>query len=616
MRCIRYICRAKLRLVFGIRKKDKDKVKLTKNSWKQAARLLNYVSPYRVKFGIGILVLIVGSVLSMLFPALTGQLVDAGSGEPSEKTMIDLTDVNTIALALFAIFLIQAVLSFFRVYLFNDVTERIMMQLRQETYAHIIRLPMTFFDQRRVGELNSRISADITQIQETFTTVLAELIRQFIIIIVSIIALGYYSVHLTLTMLASLPVVILIAVLLGKWVKKYSKATQGMISESNVIAEETFTAITSVKAYANEFYEVFRYKNKTEEVRTLAMKSAVARGLLSSFIIAALFGAIVLVIWQAAKLLQTGDITNGELISFIIYTVFVGASIGGTADLFARIQKAVGATEELFGIMDEAVEPITLKKFAETDAGFKPNVVFEHVHFAYPNRKDIQVLNDISFKVDEGKTVALVGASGAGKSTLISLLMRFYNPSSGEIRIGGKNILDYDISAIRNQMALVPQEVLLFGGSILENIAYGNPEATENEIKEAARKANALEFIEKFPEGFHTLVGERGVQLSGGQRQRVAIARAMLKNPSILILDEATSSLDSESERLVQQALETLMKGRTSIVIAHRLSTIRNADNILVMEHGVLKESGTHEELMQKENGIYAKLSSLQHQIL
>ncbi len=616
MRCISYICRAKLRLVFGSRKKDKDKIKLTKNSWKQAARLLKYVAPYRLKFGIGILVLIVGSVLSMLFPALTGQLVDAGSGEPSEKSMIDLSDVNTIALALFAIFLIQAVLSFFRVYLFNDVTERIMMQLRQETYSHIIRLPMTFFDQRRVGELNSRISADITQIQETFTTVLAELIRQAIIIVISIIALAYYSVHLTLTMLASLPVVILIAVLLGKWVKKYSKATQGMLSESNVIAEETFTAITSVKAYANEFYEVLRYRNKTEEVRSLAMKSAVARALLSSFIIAALFGAIVLVIWQAAKLLQTGDITNGELISFIIYTVFVGASIGGTADLFARIQKAVGATEELFGILDEDLEPITLEKSAGPDTSFKADVLFQNVDFAYPNRKDIQVLKGVSFTVNEGKTVALVGASGAGKSTLISLLMRFYNPTQGTIRIGDQNIIDYDISTIRNEMALVPQEVLLFGGCIQENIAYGNPEASEDEIKEAARKANALEFIEKFPEGFNTLVGERGVQLSGGQRQRIAIARAMLKNPRILILDEATSSLDSESERLVQEALETLMEGRTSIVIAHRLSTIRNADNILVMENGELKESGAHEKLMQKKNGIYAKLSSLQHQLL
>jgi ABC-type multidrug transport system fused ATPase/permease subunit len=325
-----------------------------------------------------------------------------------------------------------------------------------------------------------------------------------------------------------------------------------------------------------------------------------------------MFGAIVLVIWQAARLLETDDISNGELISFIIYTVFVGASIGGSADLYSRIQKAIGSTEDLFGIIDEKIEPIELDSSKELKRSFQAEVEFKDVSFNYPNRQDIQVLDNVSFKANQGQTVAIVGASGAGKSTLISLLMRFYDTSTGNILIGGKDLSAYDITTIRNAMALVPQEVLLFGGSIQENIAYGKTNATQEEIIEAAKQANAWDFISKFPEGLDTLVGERGVQLSGGQRQRVAIARAMLKNPQLLILDEATSSLDSESERLVQDALDRLMKGRTSIVIAHRLSTIRNADNILVLDHGKLVESGTHKELIEKENGIYQKLSKLQ----
>jgi len=547
----------------------------------------------------------------MLFPALTGQLVDAGGQSSGSNDWFNLQDVDTIALVLFGVFAAQAILSFFRVYLFNDVTERILMQLRQDTYAHMIRLPMSFFDRKRVGELNSRISADITQIQETFTIVIAEFIRQLIIIGISLVALAYYSWQLTLTMLASLPVVIIIAIILGRWVKAFSKTTQERVSESNVIAEETFTAIQTVKAFANEFFEVARYRTKTEEVRKIAMKSAVARGLLSSFIIAALFGAIVLVVWRAAKLLEAGEISNGDLFSFIIYTIFVGASIGGTADLFARVQKAVGATEDLFTIMDETTEVVDLNERSKAQPA-KGHVTFDNVFFKYPNRPDVTVLKGVSFEAHPGETIAVVGQSGAGKSTLASVLMRFYDPVKGEVRIDGQPLEAYPLSNIRSQMAIVPQEVLLFGGSIRENIAYGKPGASDEEIRQAAQQANALAFIEGFPDGLETIVGERGIQLSGGQRQRIAIARAVLKDPTILILDEATSSLDSESERLVQEALEKLMDGRTSLVIAHRLSTIRHANKILVMENGAIVESGTHQELIQREQGIYRNLTELQ----
>jgi ABC-type multidrug transport system fused ATPase/permease subunit len=598
--------------VFAPRNKKKEAIKLNKGAWKKAFRILTYFKPHMVKFGIGMIILVLGSGLTMLFPALVGKLIDAVKGESIVFLGLTFTGINSLAYALFLLFTIQAIFAFFRIYLFSDVTERVLMTLRKDTYSHLLTLPMNFFTSKRVGELNSRISNDISQIQETFTIVLAELIRQAITLTIGIAALTYYSFKLTLIMLGSLPVVIIIAIIIGKKVKSFSKNTQSSISESNVIVEETLTAIHSVKAFANEYFEVSRYGKKVDEVRKIAMKGVYARGLMSSFIIFAIFGAFILVIWQAAHLMQMGEMTMGDLTTFLFYTIFVGASIGGSADLYSRLQKGVGSTEDLLDIFNETTENINLAERPQAIENFKGEVAFNQVNFHYPSRKEVQVLNNISFNVSKGNRLALVGQSGAGKSTLVSLLLRFFDSQSGTITIDNKPIEEYDISALRNQMAVVPQEVILFGGTIKENIAYGNPEASLNEIVLAAKKANAKDFIESFPEGFDTLVGERGIQLSGGQRQRIAIARAVLKNPTILILDEATSSLDSESERLVQEALDELMKGRTSIVIAHRLSTIRQADQILVMKNGSIVEQGTHQDLIAIENGTYKNLNELQ----
>jgi ABC-type multidrug transport system fused ATPase/permease subunit len=374
---------------------------------------------------------------------------------------------------------------------------------------------------------------------------------------------------------------------------------------------ESLQAITVVKAFANEWYEISRYKKKISEVVKVAIKGGNYRGYFASFIIFCLFGTIVAVVWYGVTLSITGEMTVGELISFVLYSTYVGASSGGIAELYTQIQKAVGATERVFELLEEIPEKISSAKDASKEK-IKGNVTFKNVAFTYPSRKEIQVLNDVSFSANFGQKIAIVGPSGAGKSTISSLLLRFYNIESGAILIDDKNIYDYDLEHLRGNMSIVPQDVILFGGSIRENIAYGKPNATDEEIFLAAKQANALDFVNGFPEKFDTLVGERGIKLSGGQRQRIAIARALLKNPSILILDEATSSLDSESEKLVQEALETLMEGRTSIIIAHRLSTIRNADAILVLDKGIITEKGTHSELLKIENGIYKNLSNLQ----
>lgn len=583
---------------------EKKAKRLTKDSLRQIFKLYEYIRPFRGVFLIGMVFLVLSSLSNLALPMLLGELLDR------ENETVNLENINEVGLMLVGLLIAQAVFSYGRVRTFVYVTENALAKLRQVTYQHLIKLPIQFFNQRRVGELNSRISSDITQLQETMTTTLAEFVRQLIIIVGGITLMVVTSWKLALFTLAILPPMVLIAVFFGRFIRKYSKQFQAEVAESNTIVEESLQGIYNVKAFANEFLEITRYRRKTDEVAQTGIKGGAYRAAFSSFMVLGMFGAIVAIIWRAAVLVEQGELDNGELFSFILLAGFVGGSIAGFADVYARVQRAVGATEELMKILDEETED--LEDHPKAIPGFKGDVQFDNVHFAYPTRPETEVVKGLTFEAKSGDQVALVGPSGAGKSTLVQLIMRFFDPQSGTISFDGKAAASYNLSELRNQMAVVPQDVFLFGGTIRENIAYGKSDASEEEIIEAAKKANAWRFIEEFKDGLDTIVGERGVQLSGGQRQRIAIARAVLKDPCILILDEATSALDSESERLVQEALDKLMEGRTSIVIAHRLSTVRSADKILVLDKGELVESGTHDELTQKEGGLYQQLSSMQ----
>lgn len=583
-----------------------EKKKITREGLRNAFKLFRYIKPFQGEYYIGMFFLLGSSIASLVFPKLLGELVNSGNKEAAARSL------NEIALLLGLVLLVQSVFSYFRIVFFVNVTEKTLAFLRQDTYNHLIKLPLRFFDQRRVGELNSRISADIILLQETLTTTLAEFIRQLIIIVGGIALLAITSLKLTLFMLAVLPGIMILARVFGRFIRKFSKQVQGQVAESNTIVEETLQGIQSVKSYTNEYFEIARYRKKTEEIAEVGIKSGKYKGAFSAFIVFGLFGALVAVIWKGSALLASGELVAGDLFSFVIYSAFVGGTIGGLASVYASIQKFIGATEDLFGIFNEKEEDIQdVSKLAEKEE-LSGAISFNDLSFAYPSRLESLVLENISVTIKANQMVALVGASGAGKSTVASLLLRLHDPVSGSILFDQKDSRSISLSVLRSQIALVPQDIFLFGGTIRENIAYGKPSATDEEIMEAAQKANALEFIDRFPEKLETVVGERGTQLSGGQRQRIAIARAVLKDPKILILDEATSSLDSESERLVQDALEKLMKGRTSIVIAHRLSTVRKADRILVLDHGKLVEQGTHEELLQVSDGIYRNLSDLQ----
>lgn len=585
---------------------EEDKRALNKENFKKLYGIFRYVLPYKGKFLVGLVFLVLGSFLLLAFPFIIGKLIDTASGA---GTWV-LNDINSIAVSLVVILFVQGIFSFFRVYLFAQVSENAMADVRFDLYKKLLYLPINFFDKHRTGDLMSRMSSDVTMLQTTFSTTLAEVIRQLVTLAVGITIIFINTPALSVFMLMTLPVIIISAMIFGKKIKVLSRESQDELAKSSTIVEETLQSILAVKSFTNELYEKIRYHKSLDQVVEISLKAATFRAGFISFIVFALFGGMIAIVWYGALLLQKGEMTLGDLTSFAFYTAFIGGSIAGIGDLFGQVQRAIGASERILEIHEESSEA---EESEHSDSiKLKGELAFEQVNFSYPSRKDLPVLKDLSLHVKAGEKVALVGKSGAGKSTIAHLLMRLYDGFSGNIQVDNQPIESYDLSGFRKNVGIVPQEVILFGGSIRENIAYGKPDATFEEIQAAAQKAHALEFIQSFPEGFDTLVGERGVKLSGGQRQRIAIARTILKNPAILILDEATSSLDAESEQQVQLALTELMKDRTTIIIAHRLATIKTVDRIYVIEQGTIKESGAHNDLIDNLNGTYHHLVNLQ----
>ena len=608
----------------GTQKEERPKVKISKESLREALVLFRYVRPYRAKFIWAMVFIALSAFTTALFPLFLGKMIDAASPGASlpvnnpvgSQFGFDLKNIhwslNTTLLLIFIQLTVQMIFSFMRVYLLTEVGERSLAGMRKDVYTKLLTMPMHFFSEKRVGELSNRISSDLSQIQDAISFTLAEFLRGIFTLIIGLVFIFLISPKLAFVMLSVVPIIAVLAVLFGKRIRKMAKRAQDQLAESGTIVQETFQGITVVKAFTGELYEIGRYVKSIYAVVDTAISNARYRGAFVSFMIFSVFGTIAFVMWYGATLIQSDKLSIGSLTMFVIFSVFVGGTFAGFADMFSQLQKTLGATQSIREIMRGSGEPISLVPVVPDPAFMlKGNVRFENVAFSYPGRRDVPVLRDLSLETTNGQQLAIVGPSGAGKTTIASLLLKFYEPDNGRILFDERESKDFPLSQLRRQMAFVPQDVILFGGTIRENIAYGKPGATEEEIIQASVKANADEFVSRFPEKYNTIVGERGIKLSGGQRQRIAIARAILKDPAILILDEATSSLDSKSEQLVQEALENLMRGRTSFVIAHRLSTIRNADRIIVIDKGIVSESGTHSELMA-HNGLYRKLNDMQ----
>jgi ATP-binding cassette subfamily B protein len=580
------------------------KPSISSNRW-----ILGYLMREKAVFLPSLLALFLTAMLSLAFPYFLKELV----GNPSDalRRSVDpaliLERSNRIVLELLAVLGLQAVVAFFRVQGFIRSGESALNNLRADLYRHLLRLPMSYFHEQRAGALSNRISADLGVVRDTLLNTVPQAVRQSVILIGGLTFIFISSWKLSLIMLSSVPVVVLAVAFFGRKVRGYSKSAQDSLAEAGTVIEETVQGMADVKAFANEDFESRRYGSALERFFHVASRGARSRAAFLAFIIFALFGTISMVIWQGARMLATEQITWTNFASFILFSIFVGASLGSFPEIVSQLQQTSGATERLRELLDAKPE----RADGDDRALLGGAVEFERVSFRYPSRPEACVLDDLSFAVQPGQRVALVGPSGAGKSTVLSLILGFGDPDAGRILFDGREAKEISLRAIRSQMAIVPQEVLLFGGTIRENVGYGKTGATEDDIREACRLANATEFIDRLPEGIETVVGPRGVKLSGGQRQRIAIARAILANPRILLLDEATSALDSESERLVNEALERLMQGRTSIVIAHRLSTVRDADRILVFNQGRIVESGTHDEMVAQP-GMYRLLVETQ----
>lgn len=576
-------------------------------AWKDAAFFLTYLRPHFNVFVPAMFALVFTAGMQSLFVYYFTRLVTPVMEGKTGAALVEGATRN--ALMVVGIAGAQAFVAFFRIMLFAKASERALARLRMEAFARIVRLPMSTLNERRVGELGSRLANDVEAMRDTLVMTIPMLIRHSVMLLFSIGVVFYVSPKLSLFMIGTLPVVMILIAIFGMRIRKRTRVAQDLLAASQVVVDESLQSIVSVKAFANERHEIGRYNTQLGSFLQQALRAAVPRASFITFIILAFSVALTLVVWFALRMASTGELPVSKLMLFGGFSIMVTMSVAQFPELLTQLQRALGATERVRELLEESVES---EDEAAEPVRLRGEIEMRGVTFAYPSRPNVVVLKDFHLSAKAGQRIALVGPSGSGKSTTVSLLFRFYDPQQGTILFDGKPAMELPLHALRRNLALVPQEVLLFGGTIRENIAYGKPEATDEEIRAAARKANAGQFIDTLPQGYETIVGERGTQLSGGQRQRIAIARAILADPAILILDEATSSLDAESERLVQDALDKLMENRTSIIIAHRLSTVRRADQILVMSGGAIIERGTHDELAGRPGSLYAMLVKLQ----
>lgn len=579
--------------------------------------LLPRVRPHAGALAGAGLFLVLSSAIGLVFPLVVGYLLDAAF-ETGNGALLD-----RIALVLLGLFALQAVFNFAQTYLLSATGERVVAKLRTDLFAHLLSLPAAFFADRRTGELSSRLSADVTLLQNLVSHQVSEFSRQVLYLVGAVVLLTITHARLTATTLLVVPIVVWAAFFFGRRLRRASTGVQDQVAEATAVAEQAVSQIRTVQGFAQEPAERQRYDGRIAAAVRLALGRAVTRGVFFGAITFAAFGAVTVVLWQGGRLVLAGDLTAGTLVAFLLYAVTVAAAVGTLASLYSSYQEAAGAAERVFELLGTESDVKDPARPAPLPRPIRGEVRFERVAFQYGDgteppatvegdAKKPWSLQGIDLTLHPGETVALVGPSGAGKTSLAALIPRFWDPRDGRITLDGVDLRRLRLAELRGAVGAVPQETPLFSGTIRENIAYADPAASDEAVRTAARTANAEEFIRALPNGYATLVGERGIKLSGGQRQRIAIARALLKNPAVLILDEATSNLDAESEGLIEEALVTLLEGRTTLIIAHRLSTVRRADRVVVLDRGRIVEEGSHADLLEREDGLFARLHARQ----